>query len=428
MAYFFDDGTLDCAPAVMSLQNDGWKVLCFSSITDLLSALNQQSVDCIFLSLSGVAPSAGKLITRIKEAPFTNRTSIIVLGDRTSRELGERCVSAGADNFCEFNTDFIKFAEAAVRARTEASQPSSLSSALVMTPLTGDSESVKNLREQIGRVARSDAPVFLWGESGTGKEVVARLVHSSSERANGPLVVRSCASFHLDLFEADMFGYVKGAFTGANRDTNGVFGAAAGGTLVLDEISELPPPLQAKLLRVLQEGRYCRVGEQSEIKSDIRLVVTTNVNPSSLLAEQRLREDFHFRVSTLQVRLPRLTDRKGDIPSLTKFFLGPEICISDEVYRVLQAYPWPGNIRELQNECERLRVLGKREVELADLSDNLRLSRRGGSLSSQLLEVEKLAIKDALVKVNGNRTRAAKILGISRPNLLAKLKRLNLSD
>ena len=231
--------------------------------------------------------------------------------------------------------------------------------------LIGSGRMMRQVRAQIDRVAKSQATVLIQGESGTGKELVARAIHAASPRGGQPMLCLNCAALSATLLESELFGHERGAFTGADKLRKGRFELAAGGTLLLDEISEVPLPIQAKLLRVLQEREYERVGSSVTLRADVRVIVTTNRDLSEWVARRRFREDLFFRVSVLPVTLPPLRDRREDIPELVKHFVGriagregsPPKKMTSRALQVLDTYHWPGNIRELQNVCERAVVL-----------------------------------------------------------------------
>ena len=308
-----------------------------------------------------------------------------------------------------------------------------------LTPIF-KSKAMQEIDELIGAMAPSEANVLITGESGTGKEVIANDIHTRSRRAGKPMVKLNCAAFPQTLIEGELFGYVKGAFTGATNDFSGMIAAASGSTLFLDEISDMPPDLQTRFLRVLQEREYRPLGSTRTLKADFRLIAATNRPIAQALAENRLRSDLFYRLNTFQIEVPPLRERKQDIPPLVASFvkqfaqqLGkPEPAIAPDAFQKLLDYAWPGNVRELQNAMEYAVVLARQnligvkelptEVQLpAVLQQTERNIPRAGVQS--LDDVERETILQALAHCHGNKKKAAELLGIQRPTLYNKLKR-----
>jgi len=292
----------------------------------------------------------------------------------------------------------------------------------------------------IATVAPSDATVLIQGETGTGKELTARAIHRYSERRQGPLVSVACAAIPETLMETELFGHEKGAFTGAIRDRQGRFELAHGGSLFLDEVSDLGPAVQAKLLRVLQEKEFERVGGVRTIKVDVRLISASRKQLEDEVLAGRVREDLFYRLKVITIRLPPLRERKEDILPLAKYFLekyrrplGKEIReLSPEASRYLLGYAWPGNVRELEAAIQRAVTLTKRDtLTLEDFSPDDRPATSPGTQASPHLlndavrEAERRYLQEVLQSVGGQRTRAAQILGISRKTLWKKLRMLN---
>ncbi|AEG60287.1 sigma-54-dependent transcriptional regulator [Desulforamulus ruminis] len=303
--------------------------------------------------------------------------------------------------------------------------------------MIGQSESMKEVSLLIHQVAKTNATVLVTGESGTGKEVAAVEIHKASNRADKPFVAVNCAALPEQLLESELFGHEKGAFTGASGKKKGRFEIADKGTLFLDEIGEMPISMQVKLLRVLQERCFERLGGTETIQVDVRVIAATNSELSSAITKGTFREDLYYRLNVMRISLPPLRSRKEDIPLLVNHFLGkfdPSRTkkISPEAMKILTRYNWPGNIRELQNAIERAMIVCQStEIqpvhlprELLDaLKENttpiLNLPENGFSLE----ELEKYLIIKALEKHNYNQTRAAKYLGISRPTLLYRMQK-----
>jgi DNA-binding NtrC family response regulator len=293
----------------------------------------------------------------------------------------------------------------------------------------------------IDAMAPSEANVLITGESGTGKEVLANVIHRRSRRADKPMVKLNCAAFPQTMIEGELFGYVKGAFTGAMNDFPGMIAAAAGGTLFLDEISDMPTDLQTRFLRVLQEREYRPLGSTKTLKADFRVIAATNRSITEALAENRLRSDLYYRLNTFQIQVPPLRERREDIPPLVATFvrqfaeqLGkPDPQIAPDAFQKLLEYSWPGNVRELQNAMEYAVVLARQNLitvkELPaeiQLPSALQKTERAASTRpgvQTLDDVEKHTILQALAQCHGNKKKAAELLGIQRPTLYNKLRR-----
>jgi DNA-binding NtrC family response regulator len=323
---------------------------------------------------------------------------------------------------------------------------------------------MKELFELVEQIAPSDANVLVVGESGVGKEIFANRIHELSPRSEGPLIKLNCAAFPANMIEGELFGYKKGAFTGASQDFPGMLSASAEGTLFLDEISEMPIDLQTRFLRVLQEREFRPLGSTQSVKADFRLVAASNRRPEEAIRNGRLREDLFYRLNTFTLTIPPLRDRTEDIPELAQVFLQrfctkmnkPLLTIQSEAYDALLRYHWPGNVRQLQNVIERAVVLttgsmitrrnlphevvygtpseigapqaqghGFSTSELSESPPQIR-ALLTDSQSFNLAEREKAALMAALDQCNGNKKKAAELLGIHRPTLYTKLKKFGL--
>jgi DNA-binding NtrC family response regulator len=303
------------------------------------------------------------------------------------------------------------------------------------------SKPMQEIEELIDAMAPSDANVLIVGESGVGKEVIANTIHARSRRAGQPVVKLNCAAFPQTMIEGELFGYVKGAFTGAMHDFPGMIAAANGGTLFLDEISDMPADLQTRFLRVLQEREYRPLGSTQTMKADFRAIASTNRPIAQALAENRMRSDLYYRLNTFQIEVPPLRKRKEDIPPLIAQFvkqfsqqLGkPEPDISPDAFQKLLDYSWPGNVRELQNAIEYAVVLARQglidvkelpaEIQLPPALQKTELGALPRSGVQSLDDVERNAILQALAECRGNKKKAAELLGIQRPTLYNKMKR-----
>jgi len=311
---------------------------------------------------------------------------------------------------------------------------------IVVEPV-GESGPLREALEVARRIADSDASVLLRGESGTGKEVFANFIHRHSRRAQGPFVKVNCAALPAALLESELFGHRRGAFTGAERDRVGLFESAHGGTLLLDEVGEIPIELQPKLLRVLQDGEFHRVGDPLARRADVRILAATNRSLEEAIAERRFRSDLFYRLAVVPLTIPPLRERIEDMPALvqhTAAALGVRqpVVVEPEADRRLREHPWPGNIRELANAVEHALVLGDgRRIRLEDLPASLRRppegapgSRERGAPASPptLEELEKRSIVQALQRTGGNRTRAARLLGVTRRTLGYRIQKYGL--
>ncbi len=304
------------------------------------------------------------------------------------------------------------------------------------------SRGMQEVQELILRVAPTDANILLLGESGVGKEVMANQIHRLSKRAGGPMVKLNCAAFPANMIEAELFGYMKGAFTGAVADFPGMIAESASGTLFLDEVAEMPPELQTRFLRVLQEREFRPLGSTKTLKADFRLVAATNRAVEEAVQSGSLRQDLYYRLNTFRLNLPPLRERKEDIPALITTFvkrfaeqLGrAEPSISPEAMQLLLSYSWPGNIRELQNAMEYSVILAEKDcITEKQLPKDILLppvlqgvTSNGGSFGAPTLNLddkERETILKALAQAHGNKKKAAEILGIHRPTLYSKLKR-----
>jgi two-component system nitrogen regulation response regulator GlnG len=326
--------------------------------------------------------------------------------------------------------------------------------------LVGNTSAMQEIYKTIGRVAESDATVLINGESGTGKELVARAIHYHSRRAGRPFVAVNSAAIPSELLESELFGHEKGSFTGAIGRKIGKFEAAAGGTLFLDEIGDMDLPLQGKLLRVLQEREFERVGGTDPIKTDVRVLAATHQNLEKAVRDKRFREDLFYRLNVIQINIPPLRKRKDDIVPLAEFFMqkfqagdAKKKTLTPETLKILRAYDWPGNVRELENAVQRAITLSQGdkifpdalppqifkpghganlsfenflEEKLADLVDRMGGLEAGDIYSLVLQRVEKPLITLVLKKTEGNQVRAANLLGINRNTLRKKIRELGI--
>jgi DNA-binding NtrC family response regulator len=368
-------------------------------------------------------------------------TEVIVLTGHGTISMAVEAGRGGAYNFLAKpfeNQKLLADVKCAVERKEQNEENNTLRRALETMSGTASpifrSAAMQDVVRTVERIAPSDVTILITGESGTGKEVIADLIHALSPRSKNKIIKINCAALPRELIESELFGSVKGAFTGAHADREGLFRQAEGGTLMLDEISEMPVDTQSKLLRVLQDQEVRPVGGKSSYKTNCRLIASTNRKPEEAIKESKLREDLFYRISAISVHLPPLRDRRDDILPLANSFLkrfaaqaNRDIrCFKPEAIERLTAFDWPGNVRQLQNEVQRTVLLCEgNEVSASDLSvTNAKPeSADGTDTSFTLLEgVERNAIIQTLKETGGNKLETAKRLGIGRQTLYNKIK------
>jgi two-component system, NtrC family, response regulator PilR len=367
---------------------------------------------------------------------------VAVITAHGNMETAVQALKAGAFDFVSKPLD-IGGLRKLVATAIKLSNPNDGDTSVFGPRLLGTSAAMHNMREMIARVARSQAPVHIFGESGTGKELVAKLIHESGPRRDGPFVPVNCGAIPTELMESELFGHKRGSFTGAVSDKKGLIQSAEGGTLFLDEIADLPLHMQVKLLRVIQEKAVRPVGEQLEVGVDVRVLSATHKNLSALVAEGKFREDLFYRVNVIELRVPSLRERPEDVPELAEAILrrlGRRMKISPpmlgkDALAALKLYAFPGNVRELENILERAITLSTSgEVSADDIQ--LRPTRAdaagasttpsGGALGDHLEDIERDAIRKALEQARYNKTAAAKVLGMSFRALRYRIKKLGI--
>ncbi len=376
-------------------------------------------------------------------------------------ESAVRALKIGAFDFVSKPLDLGVLRRIVSTALKLSSSGDAAASTRTGTQLIGSGPSMDRLRELIQRVSRSQAPVHISGESGTGKELVARMIHSSGPRAEGPFVPVNCGAIPSELMESEFFGHKRGSFTGAVTDKVGLIPSAEGGTLFLDEVADLPLHMQVKLLRVIQEKTVRPIGEQREAPVDVRILSATHKNLAELVAQAKFREDLFYRINVIELRVPALRERAEDIPDLADAIVRrlarrlemPPPKLSPEALEVLQNFTFPGNVRELENVLERaLALCNEGRIDVGDLQlraaprtehepnlspDTISQMRappairanelpRGGALGEQLEDVERAAIIQALEKARYNKTAAAKALGMTFRALRYRIKKLGI--
>ncbi len=387
-----------------------------------------------------------ELLRKFKQS--NSETEVIVLTGHGSVPKAVEAMNAGAFSFVEKPVEpeaLLAWLERALEHRALRSENRNLRRqvpGLKFEDIIGKSKRMLEALELVENVAASDANILIQGENGTGKELIANAIHYHSKRASGPFIKINCAAIPKDLIESELFGYKKGSFTGAISDKEGLFEAAENGSLLLDEIGEMPSYLQTKLLRVLQEREYRPIGSDRIVRVDFRLVCATNIDVDAALRDGKLREDLYFRINTITLKVPPLRERTEDIPLLCEFFLEKYRqrhqrhvrSISPAAYHTLIRHRWPGNVRELENVIERGVLVSKSsEIAINDLPESL---REGSARASDfvipphrtLAEIEKMAIIQTLHRTNWNKQEAAQILGLYRPTLYSKMKKHAIQD
>ncbi len=374
----------------------------------------------------------------LKAAKDNNPTSaVIVITGQGTIETVMKATSGGAFEYLAKPFDMSRLLDA-VRKAAESLETKGVKEApeadIPETEMIGFTAEMVEVYKTISRAAPSDAPVLIQGESGTGKEVVARLIHQNSKRTHGPFVAIDCGSIAPTLMESELFGSVRGAFTGAERDRAGLFESADGGTVFLDEIGEVDASFQLKLLRFLQEKEVRPLGASKTRKLDVRVVAATNRNLQAMVDEKEFRQDLWFRLNVVPIRLPALRERRDDIPHLAAHFLkrfneryGRKMQLASSGLRVLQEHDWPGNVRQLQHVLERLVILSSFDVlDGAAVDTALALSEPKERPVQSLADAEEEQIRKVLAATGGNKTRAAQILSIERKTLYRKLERMKI--
>jgi DNA-binding NtrC family response regulator len=389
-----------------------------------------------------------EVLRHIKDAQPA--TEVIVMTGYGTVQRAIEATKAGAFWFLEKPFEFevlLPLIERAVQHReliveTETMRRN-LSTRTEYFNIIGASRQMQQIYETIESVAKSDANVLIVGESGTGKELIANAIHYNSLRVKKPFIKVNCAALPKELIESELFGHTKGAFTGAHADKDGLIQHAAGGSLLLDEIAEMPVELQPKLLRVLQERSYRKIGSERTYAVDFRLITSTNRPPADAIRDGLLRDDLFYRISTITIHVPPLRERTEDIQLLAEHFFKmyarkyqrPITGISQAAYQRLFAHGWPGNVRELQNVLERAVLLAKtNKIEPLDLPfENGSVPERAAQGAAwdvppnlTLEEIEKLVIEKTLQRTGGNKQAAANLLGIYRPRLYSKIRKYNI--
>jgi two-component system nitrogen regulation response regulator NtrX len=421
------------------LTDEGYAVTSVESGEEGLKRLKEENFDLAFLDVwlrdrdgLSVLEAADR---RLQEVP------VVMISGHANVETAVRAVRLGAYDFLEKPLSLervILTAQKAIERRDLLAEVASFRGRSESeATLLGDSAPMVHLRQEIARVAPTDARVLITGENGTGKELVARSIHRLSSRAESPLVEVNCAAIPEELIESELFGHVRGSFTGATEDRRGKFEEADGGTLFLDEVADMSAKTQSKVLRALQEGRFTRVGGSRPITSDARVLSATNKNLAGEIRRGAFREDLYFRLAVVPVSVPALRERREDIAPLARHFLRQSSArfgrkpksLSPAAVEALESYGWPGNVRELKNLIERLMILcAAEEIRKEDLPAEIRDAElaaappAGASLRDAREDFERRFILASLKRHRGHVTKTAEALGVERSNLYRKLK------
>ncbi len=427
------------------LEDAGFEVVTAEDGRQALQRLND-GVSVIVTDLAMGGLNGMQLLKAVRErAPYT---PVIIVTGKGSEQAAVEALKNGAFHYLTkpINPDELlhlvkQAAEKSGLSRQVAALHQQLNQRAGLQDMIGNSEPMRQVFERIKMAADTRSTVLIEGESGTGKELVARALHSCSVRNQGPFIAVNCAAIPKNLVESELFGHMKGTFTGANSERVGKFLAADKGTLLIDEIGELHFELQSKLLRVIETQRITPLGSNEEKVSDVRILASSNRGLGKMVEEGQFREDLYYRLNVIKISLPPLRERKEDIPLLARAFIEqiaeennrPTQDITPDALVQLQSYDWPGNVRQLRNVLESVIVMSSREVlDVADLPEPIRQKKATQPLQTllekemPLAEIEKEAIRRALARTGGNRSEASKILGISARTLQRRLKEYDL--
>jgi DNA-binding NtrC family response regulator len=408
------------------------------SAREALDLIREHRFDLVISDINLNAQESGlDILKSVKSANPAGQ--VVLISAFGTLDTAVAAVRAGAFDYISkpFNIGEVKATVERALAKSAEAPASPVNGEELPAGIIGRSAGMLAVYKQIAYAADSWAPVLITGESGTGKELIARAIHRHSRRASRPFVAVNCGALAETLLESELFGHVRGSFTGAVTDHKGVFEQAHGGSVFLDEIGDTTPALQVKLLRVLQEGEVRPVGATRTVHVDARVIAATNVDLERAVTEHRFRQDLYYRLSVIVIRLPPLRERRSDIPLLIEQFLrassvrrGCSVAITDAAVTALSNYEWPGNVRELENTIERLVVFSRGEIDVSDLPAAVVAAPQLGEQLFDGLptldELERRYLIHVLQAVGGNRSRAAEALGIDRRTLYRMAERFGI--
>ncbi len=433
------------------LRDEGYSCQTADTGEEGLEKIREGFFDLVLLDL--MMPGIGGMTTLEQIRKIDSTIVVVILTAYASIESAVQATRSGAFDFLAKpfkNEELLLVVQNGLQRRKLQLENQQLRRTLkertAFENIVGKSEKMQQVFDLIAQVAPRRSTILIQGESGTGKELVAKAIHNLSPRADGPFIAVNSSTIPSELLESELFGHVKGAFTGASNAKKGLFEVADGGTIFLDEVGTIPFETQTRLLRVIQEREFRRVGGIDNIKVDVRIIAATNSDLKKAVEEQRFREDLYYRLNVITIPLPSLRERKIDIPLLAEFFIrryckenGRDLCVLDpEALKVLLEHDWPGNVRELENAIERAVVLAPGERITPDLfprevlesagtmTDHWELLEDGASLKDLVMEFEKNLIGSALKKTDGNQKKAAQLLRLNATTLNEKLKRLKI--
>jgi nitrogen regulation protein NR(I) len=465
-----DDESAICWAFTQLLQPQGYQVLAVGSAEEALEVAARERPDLVLLDVRLPGLSGLDALPKLKE--ILPDAPVLVMTAHGTMETAIEAIRRGAYNYLTkpiHNEDALHHIRTALQtcrlSREVAQLRQELTGGRAPDWMIGKSPAMQEIYKKIGAVSGADSSVLICGESGTGKELVARAIHHYSGRAKKPFIAVNCASMPEPLLESELYGHVKGAFTGAIRDKAGKAETADGGTLFLDEIGEMPLSIQAKLLRFIEEKRFERVGSTEPIEVDVRILAATNRNVPERIVKGQFREDLYYRLNVVSIQLPSLRERKDDLPLLVASFLQPAegsvpgrtAEIGQETMKLLERYNWPGNVRELKNAIEHAVLLargtpiqpehlpahilqdlrGESPRQGESLEDLLRsrthraldvaeTREEGNAYNEIIADAEKVILETTLKRVGGNQVRASKLLGIHRTTLRKKIEEYGL--
>ncbi len=428
------------------LQEEGYDTFIAKDGKEALEMLEQDIFDVVITDVKMPRADGFEVLKKTKE--ISPHTVVIMITAFGTAEAAFEAIKLGAYDYIEkpFKIEEIRIVIKRALERKKFISKLSLLSERIPAPqklsnIIYRSEKMKNLIETLPKIAESNSNVLITGESGVGKELIANALHRLSQRANREFVTINCAAFPEGLLESELFGHMKGAFTDAHYNKQGLFEIADGGTIFLDEVGDMPLSLQAKLLRVIENGTFRRVGGVTDIKVDVRIISATNKDLKKEIEEGRFREDLYYRLNVIPVHIPPLRERRDDIPLLAEHFVNkyhPGKRLSEEAMNALKNYSWKGNVRELENVIERVCLLSKSdEISLQDLPPEIimdtkerpivpELTSSGINLDKLVEDIEKQYIIKALKMTQNTKVDAAKLLGLSFRSFRYRLKKYNI--